>query len=311
MANFLIADSPKLGVGNLLYAFQSITTTVRSSAPTNMRKFNGILRWSRSTPNTDFNVTWMGYHGTFQSSDQIPAATGRRRHAQPLWLDRPVRRRNDVPVRARGRISAHRPQGHDTIHVFRLRAVSQSLLRFHLLSRRCERLLQRHAQSGNVHARLHDLRRPAQNTRPAMCRIVPPTSSPPPRMPRPGSIVTRLRLRFLAAISASSTDERFVSGINVSRAFRPAGIAATTAGAGIRNDNISTVGLFLVHDDVVYPNGTLSLAHVVERDSYAWVQTLLRSVRSCSSHPACGRTTTTSTSPDNSRATRVSRTAAS
>ena len=70
-------------------------------------------------------------------------------------------------------------------------------------------------------------------------------------------------------------DKRFVSGINASRAFTSSGISQTTVGVGTRNDNISTVGLFLVHDNVPYPEGTLSLAHVVERDSYAWVQTLL------------------------------------
>ena len=70
--NVLIADSPRVGAGNLLYAFQSYHDNGSFERPDDYAKFNGILRWSRSTANTDFNVTWMGYHGTFQSSDQIP-----------------------------------------------------------------------------------------------------------------------------------------------------------------------------------------------------------------------------------------------
>jgi outer membrane receptor for Fe3+-dicitrate len=34
--------------------------------------------------------------------------------------------------------------------------------------------------------------------------------------------------------------------------------------------------LFLTHDRVPYPDGTLSLAHVVERDTYAWIQSLYK-----------------------------------
>ena len=32
-----------------------------------------MLRWSRSTDDSEFSLTAMGYHGSFQSSDQIPA----------------------------------------------------------------------------------------------------------------------------------------------------------------------------------------------------------------------------------------------
>ena len=70
--NVLVADSPRVGVGNLLYALQSYHDNGSFERPDEYAKFNGVLRWSRSTENTDFSVTAMGYHGTFQSSDQIP-----------------------------------------------------------------------------------------------------------------------------------------------------------------------------------------------------------------------------------------------
>jgi hypothetical protein len=70
--NFLLADSPKAGVGNLLYAFQIYHDNGSFERPDEYAKFDGVLKWSRSTPNSDFSVTAMGYHGTFQSSDQIP-----------------------------------------------------------------------------------------------------------------------------------------------------------------------------------------------------------------------------------------------
>ncbi|MEO7203152.1 MAG: TonB-dependent receptor [Candidatus Tumulicola sp.] len=77
---------------------------------------------------------------------------------------------------------------------------------------------------------------------------------------------------FSCGDQREQTDRRFVSGGNVSRTFSPDGRIVTTAGLGMRNDNIPEVGLFLTHDRVPYPDGTLSLAHVVERDMYAWVQ---------------------------------------
>ena len=82
--------------------------------------------------------------------------------------------------------------------------------------------------------------------------------------------------QFACGDQREQTDDRFVSGINAQRAFNEHGNASTTVGIGTRNDNIATVGLFLVHDNIKYPDGTLSLAHVTERDSYAWIKTLLR-----------------------------------
>jgi TonB dependent receptor len=70
-------------------------------------------------------------------------------------------------------------------------------------------------------------------------------------------------------------DKRFVSGASLTRELASRGAADTSVGVGVRNDNISTVGLFLTHDAVAYPDGTLSLAHVVERDLFVWAQSAL------------------------------------
>jgi hypothetical protein len=58
-----------------------------------------------------------------------------------------------------------------------------------------------------------------------------------------------------------------------------AGHRRRTAAAGLRNDNISTVEVFLTNRRVRYSNGTLSDDHVVERAENLWAQSTLHAGR--------------------------------
>ena len=68
----LLAASPKLGDGNLLYALE----LQRSNGPfvvgDNYRKQNGVLRYSQGSESDGFNVTLMGYNAKWHATDQIP-----------------------------------------------------------------------------------------------------------------------------------------------------------------------------------------------------------------------------------------------
>ena len=68
----LLADSPKLGGGNFLYALEAEHNDGPFAHPDDYRKLNGVLRYSEGDAANGFNVTAMGYHAKWNSTDQIP-----------------------------------------------------------------------------------------------------------------------------------------------------------------------------------------------------------------------------------------------
>ncbi len=68
----LIADSPKAGNGNLLYALELFHADGPSTNPDDYRKFNAMLRYAEGTAQNGFSVTAMGYQGTWNATNQIP-----------------------------------------------------------------------------------------------------------------------------------------------------------------------------------------------------------------------------------------------
>ncbi|MGZ3184818.1 MAG: TonB-dependent receptor [Telluria sp.] len=68
----VIADSPRLGGGRLLYALEAEHNDGPFRYPENFRKINGVLRYSEGGSAQGFNVTAMAYHGSWMSTDQIP-----------------------------------------------------------------------------------------------------------------------------------------------------------------------------------------------------------------------------------------------
>ncbi len=68
----LIADSPKLGNGNFLYAVEAMHNDGPFVHPDDYRKFNGVLRYSEGDLANGFNVAAMGYTAKWNATDQIP-----------------------------------------------------------------------------------------------------------------------------------------------------------------------------------------------------------------------------------------------
>src|SRR5208283_1245882 len=89
------------------------------------------------------------------------------------------------------------------------------------------------------------------------------------------SSLTPAAYDFQCGDQREQEDKRFITGFNFSRSFVTPG-SVTTFGADTRNDNISTLGLFLTQDRNRFPGGTLSDDHVVERGSDVYVQSELR-----------------------------------
>ena len=71
-ARALVAGSPELAGGTLLYALEGMRNDGPWTRPDDYRKFNGVLRYSRGYANNGWNVTAMAYRGLWHATDQIP-----------------------------------------------------------------------------------------------------------------------------------------------------------------------------------------------------------------------------------------------
>jgi outer membrane cobalamin receptor len=68
----LVAGSSAAAGGNLLYALELFHNDGPFTKGDNFRKINGVMRYSRGTPASGFNVTAMAYNSTYNATDQIP-----------------------------------------------------------------------------------------------------------------------------------------------------------------------------------------------------------------------------------------------
>lgn len=67
----LFAQSPKLGPGTLLYAIEIVHNDGPWVHPDDMKKYNGVLRYSVPTEDGAFAITAMGYQNRWNSTDQV------------------------------------------------------------------------------------------------------------------------------------------------------------------------------------------------------------------------------------------------
>jgi outer membrane receptor protein involved in Fe transport len=70
-ARSLLAGSPELAGGNLLYGLELFHNDGPWQVDENYRKLNGILRYSQGTRHDGWSVTGMAYQGRWTSTDQV------------------------------------------------------------------------------------------------------------------------------------------------------------------------------------------------------------------------------------------------
>lgn len=80
---YLVADSTSMADGHLLYGLEVNRNNGPWENEENLKKLNGILRYSAGTPQDGFNITAMAYHNQWDATDQIPL-----RAVQSNGLDR-------------------------------------------------------------------------------------------------------------------------------------------------------------------------------------------------------------------------------
>ena len=71
-ARFVFGISQKLGPGTLLYGGEAYHDNGPWTHPDNYYKFNGLVTYSQGDATEGFSLTARGYHGKWNSSDQIP-----------------------------------------------------------------------------------------------------------------------------------------------------------------------------------------------------------------------------------------------
>jgi len=72
-ARALVAASPEVAGGNLLYALEWAGADGPWEQPNDHRKLNGVLRYARGDQRNAFSVTAMAYRARWNATDQIPA----------------------------------------------------------------------------------------------------------------------------------------------------------------------------------------------------------------------------------------------
>ncbi len=73
-ARAVFASSPRLGQGHLLYAVEAYHHDGPWENPDDYQKFNGLLTYSLGDDAQGASVTFRGYHGKWDSSDQVAAS---------------------------------------------------------------------------------------------------------------------------------------------------------------------------------------------------------------------------------------------
>jgi hypothetical protein len=263
-----LANSPRLGTGNLLYALELYHDNGTLLRPDEYKQINGLLRWSETKANSTFAVTAQGYRGDFDSTDQIP---------QRL-VDAGVIPRDGYYDPTDGgrtyRYTLSTSWEHDDPHgVTRFSAYGESygLDLFSDFTYQFDGATDYYNETAN----------------PVTCNVLYSTCAPDPQhvttytsycpanvtptgaATLPGS-VTPAAYGYGCSGQREQEDKRFVSGFTFTRSLIGPK-ATTTFGAGMRNDNIYVLGLYLTDAQTRYPDGTLSDDRVVERDFFSYL----------------------------------------
>jgi TonB-dependent Receptor Plug Domain len=265
-----LANSPKLGAGNLLYALELYHDNGTLVRPDEYKKINGVLRWSHATPNSAFSVTAMGYRGDFNSTDQIP---------QRLVDEGVIPRDGYVDPTDGGRTYRYTlatDWEHDDAHgSTRFSAYGESY-GLDLFSNFTYSYFDANDYY-NVTANpitcnpLYNTCTPGAQHVSTYTSYCPANVTPAAGATLPGS-VTPNAFSYSCGDQREQEDKRFVSGMRLTRTLTGRNLN-TTAGIGLRNDNIYVLGLFLTDAQVRFPNGTLSNDQVVERDIFSYIRT--------------------------------------
>jgi hypothetical protein len=265
-----VADSPRVGAGHLLYAVELYHDDGPFVNPDDYKKPNAVLRWSRQGASTNFNVSAWAYRGDFNSTDQIP-----QRLVDAGLLNRfgavdPTDGGRTYRYALSTEYTHQDPNGVTSFNAF---GESYGLDLFSNFT--YDEFGANDYYNVNYNpltcSTVHTTCVPSAQHVNSYVSYCPANETPTGGSTTPGS-VTPAAFGFHCGDQREQEDKRFITGFTLKRDL-VTGNAVTEFGAGLRNDNIYVLGLYLTQDQVRFANGTLSNDDVVERDVYAWGST--------------------------------------
>jgi hypothetical protein len=131
----LAARSSAVGAGTLLAAVEANTYNGPWQVPDEVRKFNGLVRYSQGSADNGFSILGLGYTNKWTSTDQV-AQRGRQRPDRPLRLARSERWRQIEPRQPVGALGPHRGQRADSGRSLRHPPEPDAVQQLHLFPRR-------------------------------------------------------------------------------------------------------------------------------------------------------------------------------
>jgi hypothetical protein len=268
------AASPRVGAGHLLYAAEIDHDNGTFAKPDEYHKVNGFLRYSLDRGKDDYGVNAFAYDGAFNSSDQIPQRLVDAGLLSPDGYVDPTDGGNTYRYALSAQWQHRDPNG---LTKFNAYGVDYFLDLFSDFTYDLYDANNYYNETSNPITCNAAFSTCAPNTGGAL--RAPNYSSYCPAYTAPAGAaagsLTPIPYNFQCGDQREQQDKRFISGFNFSRSFVTPG-TRTVIGVDTRNDNISTLGLFLTNARNRLAGGTLSDDHVVERGNDAYIQSELR-----------------------------------
>ena len=269
------AASPEFAGGHLLYALEIYHDNGTEQKPDEYHKVNGVLRYSRDIGPNSYTVTGYGYNGPFNSSDQIPQRLVTAGELSPLGFIDPTDGGNTYRYALSAQFQHHSANGDTKFGLYGEEYFLDLFSNFTYFQFDAQDYFNTVSNPITCNAAYVTC---TPNSGKALRTNDYTTYCPANQMVPAGAAVHSVvpaAFTFSCPDQREQEDKRFIGGFHLDRTFLTPG-SKSEIGIGVRNDNISTLGLFLTDARNRYPDGTLSNDHVVERDSFAFVQSELR-----------------------------------
>ncbi len=256
---FFTANATPVGRGDLLYAAEIGHDNGSYQKPDEYQKFNGILRYSRTTASDGLAITGMVYSGAFGSTDQIPQRLIGAGVLDEYGYVDPTDGGNTYRYAISGQYTHHDPNGETKLDIYGVNSYLNLFSNFtyyyfdandyYNVTRNpitCNGAYRTCTPNAGTAAA------PRTNAYQSFC----PANDTAPANALYHS-VTPAAYAFACGDQREQKDVRTYYGFDLTRSFVTPG-SDTVFGVGLRNDTIPTVALVLTNGRVLYPNGTLS-----------------------------------------------------
>jgi len=300
---FFTANSIKVGTGsNLLYGAEIAHDNGSYVRADEYHRFNGLLRYSHTSGPTVLAITGMAYNGAFNSTDQIPQRLVDAGVLSRYGYIDPTDGGNTYRYALSGQLTRTDARGATKVNVYGVNSLLSlsSNFTYSLFDANDYYNVTANPVTCNV---AYTTCAPNVATPNQSAAGSPPTvvggggSSAGGGLPLGGAASAPRTTKYQSYCPGNNTapagaaansvvpapfsfscgdqrqqiDKRVYYGFDLSRSFIGSRVT-TTIGAGLRNDNMPVVGLYLANAKQHYPNGTLSNDHATNTSEYAYVE---------------------------------------